>query len=1464
MAVLFSVCLVQADTAYAAKSKECRQAEQALKDAQKSAENQYKTDVNTAQTKLNDVKTETDATIKTAQEEATKALKECGGKAEYCTGYINANLKIEGAREKYRQAEITFKKDKLAAENKKDEAIKPKQEAVVSACKENVQNAYDPLDQETNTGATEDDIASQEKVVSTAETAAEKKAAANATQKAEDEAKKATEAAQKTADDSKKAMLEACKADSNSSACKSATDNFNSAVNDLNEKQSTYNTAKETNKTAQAESAKATREANNAKKEDEQRAQAKVDAAQSEVDKYCDKGGKKYNASKCNAAKQTLAEAESDDTYQSMMIEEESNENSSDAINRMRKDAEQSKLNDDPVKAAEMLAQNSDAAIKAAEGDVSKLKTNAEETQKALDEASKAVDAACTKPKSKACKEAKEAYATAENKNSQAQRAVKNAENNVEQMKERQEMAKKTLEGCESGTNTNSQCAQALVNQSGNNKEAAKKNVEAAQQALDDAKKRQTAANKALDEALTQKALACQDPESEACKVATENVEAAQNAKEEADKTVGQEAKNLTQANIDLMEANEENEKVQDDNKDALIAAKTEEACKKDPNSEMCKTGKALIEEANLRNNAEAECQKDPSSEACIKGLDALKKRAETQCEEDPVSEACLAAQDALLSAEITADTVVMDDYGVEIPNVAGEAVTVYSDGTKVGRFEGFNYDGGDDVLDTITRRAAKIISGIKPLVYTFAGFGLIAFAWMAIFNKISWKWFANIAMGLFLVANMGRLIEYFVTNDDKYAIGSEWQSGKTSGFDDSNRLASAFQDTYIIHANESDEDLEKAKGEDTDTSDPLNGVGDKPTTKELQDLTKEMLDEQNKKDKEAQDSAVEKLAEEEKRKFCQGGSGSKWSNIKNCLKDVKKTAQKAKSAYKAAKSAVDFIDYNAKVIKSATENIKDNLKDMKGANLSTIVNNIGDIARSADTIVSAGSSVVGNVSRHTQNIANDIQDIGKSTEQLKAIEEKRSKGEATNKVSAFIEGQKWNQADKKVEYGADGKIIVDENIATRMRDGAKKAKQEVGDATDSIRGITDGAGYVAGNVEDAIDRSTGKNNLPSGNNRPSNDGPIYNGGGSSGGGSTGGGNNGGGSSGGGSTGGGNNGGGSSGGGSTGGGNNGGGSSGGGSTGGGNNGGGSTGGGNNGGGSSGGEMGDISSSLGDSDIDDQLDDKSSNGQTNTPINGGLSSGTSLDGSGSANSSGNATGPSSQSGFSFGTSDTSTGDSSSGATASVDASSGGYVEVVGGDSSGVEAVGGSSYVGSGEKSLINEYRIAYENAVKARDEAAAEIKVLDGAIDDAKVAVSDSQTLYNYSVSLANDSKIAYEKAEATNSSNAGNLGTEYENSLTSVEVAYGDYVQKQGEYDTLVKRKSDAQQKYEYAAYQAEVAAQKINEYLQANAISANVPTENANSPQNATSDEFQPENDDDENNEVAGPVSRRTVLGSN
>ncbi len=70
-----------------------------------------------------------------------------------------------------------------------------------------------------------------------------------------------------------------------------------------------------------------------------------------------------------------------------------------------------------------------------------------------------------------------------------------------------------------------------------------------------------------------------------------------------------------------------------------------------------------------------------------------------------------------------------------------------------------------DSVIDKVREKAVDVIEHYKPIVYILGGFGLVCVAWAAIFGKMNWKWFANLAIGLFLVAYMGNLIDFFTSN---------------------------------------------------------------------------------------------------------------------------------------------------------------------------------------------------------------------------------------------------------------------------------------------------------------------------------------------------------------------------------------------------------------------------------------------------------------------------------------------------------------------------------------------------------------------------------------------------------------------------------------------------------------------------------------------------------------------------
>lgn len=68
----------------------------------------------------------------------------------------------------------------------------------------------------------------------------------------------------------------------------------------------------------------------------------------------------------------------------------------------------------------------------------------------------------------------------------------------------------------------------------------------------------------------------------------------------------------------------------------------------------------------------------------------------------------------------------------------------------------------GQGIFKTMACKITTTLFDIRKIVYILGGFGLIAFTFAAIFNKISFKHLANIALSLFLLSMITPFIEYF------------------------------------------------------------------------------------------------------------------------------------------------------------------------------------------------------------------------------------------------------------------------------------------------------------------------------------------------------------------------------------------------------------------------------------------------------------------------------------------------------------------------------------------------------------------------------------------------------------------------------------------------------------------------------------------------------------------------------
>lgn len=89
-----------------------------------------------------------------------------------------------------------------------------------------------------------------------------------------------------------------------------------------------------------------------------------------------------------------------------------------------------------------------------------------------------------------------------------------------------------------------------------------------------------------------------------------------------------------------------------------------------------------------------------------------------------------------------------------------------------------------DNIFQVISKKMISTVIDVRRIVYVIAGFGLIMFTTLAIFNKISFKHLAYIMIGLSLLAVMMPFINYFSganLQDSEYSYGNFINGGSNA-----------------------------------------------------------------------------------------------------------------------------------------------------------------------------------------------------------------------------------------------------------------------------------------------------------------------------------------------------------------------------------------------------------------------------------------------------------------------------------------------------------------------------------------------------------------------------------------------------------------------------------------------------------------------------------------------------------
>ena len=66
-----------------------------------------------------------------------------------------------------------------------------------------------------------------------------------------------------------------------------------------------------------------------------------------------------------------------------------------------------------------------------------------------------------------------------------------------------------------------------------------------------------------------------------------------------------------------------------------------------------------------------------------------------------------------------------------------------------------------DDIMGLALTKTQHVFEKVKSIIFVLGGFGLVAVAFLAIFGKVNWKWFAGLAVGLAILAAANAVVQY-------------------------------------------------------------------------------------------------------------------------------------------------------------------------------------------------------------------------------------------------------------------------------------------------------------------------------------------------------------------------------------------------------------------------------------------------------------------------------------------------------------------------------------------------------------------------------------------------------------------------------------------------------------------------------------------------------------------------------
>lgn len=322
-------------------------------------------------------------------------------------------------------------------------------------------------------------------------------------------------------------------------------------------------------------------------------------------------------------------------------------------------------------------------------------------------------------------------------------------------------------------------------------------------------------------------------------------------------------------------------------------------------------------------------------------------------------------------------------------------------------------------VFDVIACKAMTTLADLRVIVYTLAGFGLIAFAFAAIFNKISWKHLSHLCFALFLLSMMTPFINYF-THDDA-SKGMKFGEYLPAGFS-------------------------SVKGSDGDQ---------KPCDVSKGDVCPDV-----KVDTSAKDSAWT------------------WKDLKNTVKSGIDAAKKGYDTYKTVKSTVEDVATQAKKIGTAIKNSEGGLAGILDTvgEVATASNTIFNTTKTAANAVVDNTSTIADGIQNAGKSAAELKFDKENQTRIGELEKKMAAGNLTpqqmeyakaeleqrraavdkNKVSDYANNQGKNALGKINKVAETGSKITK---ATTVASNAAQVGSNIGG------GIGTAGGDIVGGI---------------------------------------------------------------------------------------------------------------------------------------------------------------------------------------------------------------------------------------------------------------------------------------------------------------------------------------------------------------------------------------------------------------